>query len=222
WVSADPERLKEVLDNVIGNAIKYSPHGGSVRIGCVVEGGTENGALQVNAAEPSRESSQMVLDALDADRRGPVEDGALALTPLLAEEERLTLAARAVAVADQPTAQMSALPASASQRGANGALRVEQSADSSTTHSIDGYATITVTDEGMGIPTAERDRLFGRFARLDAARSSQIRGTGLGLYICRQVMEAMGGAIWLQDSAPGRGSTFALAVPLATPQSRDE
>lgn len=222
WVSADPERLKEVLDNVIGNAIKYSPHGGSVRIGCVVEGGTKNGAPQVNTAEPRRESGHMVLEASDADRRGPAEDGALALTPLLAEEERLTLAARAVAVADQPTAQMSALPASASQRGANGALRVEQSADSSTTHSIDGYATITVTDEGMGIPTAERDRLFGRFARLDAARSSQIRGTGLGLYICRQVMEAMGGAIWLQDSAPGRGSTFALAVPLATPQSRDE
>ncbi len=77
------------------------------------------------------------------------------------------------------------------------------------------YVTLTVADQGMGIPERERERLFGRFSRLDAARSSQIRGTGLGLYICRQLMEAMGGSIWLHDSEPGRGSVFALSLPAA-------
>jgi signal transduction histidine kinase len=74
---------------------------------------------------------------------------------------------------------------------------------------------LTVSDTGVGIAPGERAQLFGRFARLDAARASQIRGTGLGLYICRQLMEAMDGTIWLEASAPGQGSTFALALPLA-------
>jgi signal transduction histidine kinase/PAS domain-containing protein len=77
------------------------------------------------------------------------------------------------------------------------------------------YVTITVADAGIGIGAHEREQLFGRFARLEGARSGQMRGAGLGLYICRQLMEAMGGAIWLEDGAPGRGSVFALRLPLA-------
>jgi signal transduction histidine kinase len=42
---------------------------------------------------------------------------------------------------------------------------------------------------------------------------SQIRGTGLGLYICRQIVRAMGGDVWLQASVPGHGSIFAFALP---------
>jgi signal transduction histidine kinase len=123
WVWADPDRLREVLGNLVGNAIKYSPRGGTVR----VAGATE---------------------------------------------------------AAGPTA---------------------------------GYAITTVSDQGIGIAPSERHRLFERFSRLDAARSSQIRGTGLGLYICRQLIQAMGGSIWLQESALGRGSTFAVALPLVAP-----
>ncbi len=119
-VWADPDRLKEVLDNLVGNAIKYSPRGGTVRV---------TGAIETASATA-------------------------------------------------------------------------------------GYAIITVSDQGIGIAPAERHRLFERFSRLDAARSSQIRGTGLGLYICRQLIQAMGGSIWLQESAPGRGSAFAVALPL--------
>jgi signal transduction histidine kinase len=77
------------------------------------------------------------------------------------------------------------------------------------------YVTLTVADSGIGIGSSERERLFGRFSRLDGARTGQTRGAGLGLYICRQLMEAMGGAIWLEDAAPGRGSVFALRLPLA-------
>jgi signal transduction histidine kinase len=77
------------------------------------------------------------------------------------------------------------------------------------------YVTITVADSGIGIAATEREQLFGRFSRLEGARTGQMRGAGLGLYICRQLMEAMGGAIWLEDAAPGRGSVFALRLPLA-------
>ena len=65
----------------------------------------------------------------------------------------------------------------------------------------------------MGIPATERSHLFGRFSRLESAQTSQIRGTGLGLYICRQIVRAMGGDVWLQASVPGHGSVFAFALP---------
>ncbi|HYM29211.1 MAG TPA: ATP-binding protein, partial [Steroidobacteraceae bacterium] len=75
--------------------------------------------------------------------------------------------------------------------------------------------TMTVADSGIGIGAHEREQLFGRFARLDGARAGQMRGAGLGLYICRQLMEGMGGAIWLESATPGHGSVFALWLPLA-------
>jgi len=78
-----------------------------------------------------------------------------------------------------------------------------------------------VSDEGMGIAPGERSQLFGRFSRLDSARESQIRGTGLGLYICRQTMRTMGGDVWLATSAPGQGSVFAFALPAASPTDDD-
>jgi signal transduction histidine kinase len=88
------------------------------------------------------------------------------------------------------------------------------------------YHVIFVCDDGIGIPPDERQRLFGRFSRLDSARQSQIRGVGLGLYICRQTLRAMGGDIWLSESAPGKGSVFAFTLPAAeptgdTPDARD-
>jgi signal transduction histidine kinase len=70
----------------------------------------------------------------------------------------------------------------------------------------------------MGIPVTEQGNLFRRFSRLDSARASQIRGTGLGLYICRQIMRAMDGDVWLQESTPGEGSAFAFTLPAAEPQ----
>ncbi|HEX9067525.1 MAG TPA: ATP-binding protein [Ktedonobacterales bacterium] len=81
-----------------------------------------------------------------------------------------------------------------------------------TTH----YALLTVTDQGLGISPSDQAKLFGRFARLDSAREHEIRGTGLGLYICRQLAHAMGGDVWLLDSGVGRGSVFALSLPMAS------
>ena len=83
------------------------------------------------------------------------------------------------------------------------------------------YHVITVSDEGMGIAADERGHLFGRFTRLESAKTSQIRGTGLGLYICRQIVRAMSGDVWLQASVPGHGSVFAFALPEGVIPSAD-
>jgi signal transduction histidine kinase len=114
-IAADPDRLRQVLVNILDNAIKYSPDGGEVAV---------------------------------------------------------------------------------SLRGNGERLRFE------------------VRDEGLGFPEAERERLFQRFHRLDPQQRRGIGGTGLGLYISRELVERMDGRIWA-ESAPGRGAAFFIELPLA-------
>jgi signal transduction histidine kinase len=78
----------------------------------------------------------------------------------------------------------------------------------------DGKMLFTVRDEGLGIPTEEHERVFEKFYRLDPDMTHGVGGTGLGLYICRELVEGMDGRIWL-ESEPGVGSTFSFELPLA-------
>ena len=72
---------------------------------------------------------------------------------------------------------------------------------------------IAVTDQGIGIAEAERDRIFERFYRVDRARSRTTGGTGLGLAIVRNVAHAHNGDVTV-ESREGDGSTFRLRVPM--------
>jgi signal transduction histidine kinase len=76
-----------------------------------------------------------------------------------------------------------------------------------------GIARLDVRDRGVGIPAAQQARVFGRFARADNATALGIKGTGLGLYITRELVERHGGRIWF-DSVENQGTTFHLALPL--------
>jgi len=64
-------------------------------------------------------------------------------------------------------------------------------------------AVLTVTDDGPGIPEADRERVFDRFTRLDTSRSRDEGGAGLGLAIVRETVHAHGGAVHLEDASPG-------------------
>jgi signal transduction histidine kinase len=113
WVSADPERLRQILTNLVGNAIKYSPAGGQVLV----------------AAQP-----------------GP-----------------------------------------------------------------DGMVELSVSDQGLGIPAEELDRIFDPYQRVNSSATRRIKGTGLGLYIVRHLVELHGGTIRV-ESTVGRGSTFLVSL----------
>lgn len=72
---------------------------------------------------------------------------------------------------------------------------------------------LSIADRGIGIPTGQQGRLFGRFMRADNAQEYGIGGTGLGLYLCRELVERQGGRIWF-ESCEGVGSTFYVSLPL--------
>jgi two-component system sensor histidine kinase VicK len=71
---------------------------------------------------------------------------------------------------------------------------------------------VSVTDSGIGIAPEDIDHLFQKFYRIDNTATRTIGGTGLGLYLCRSIIERAGGRIWV-ESQPGSGSTFHFSLP---------
>ena len=141
-ILADPRRLREVLDNLLENASKFSPEGGvtKVRLRPVV---------QVQA--PVKEASSDYREA-----------------------------------AKQPATQ---LPRQMLE--------------------------ICVCDTGIGIPAEHLERIFDRFHRVDTRLTREINGLGLGLTICKRIVELHDGSIWAENGPEGQGSTFNVRLPVS-------
>lgn len=79
-----------------------------------------------------------------------------------------------------------------------------------------GQIQFSIRDRGLGVPAQDIPKLFNRFVRLERDIAGAVRGTGVGLYMCRVLVEAMGGRIWVESSGiPGEGSTFSFVLPAA-------
>lgn len=126
---ADPDRLEDVLDNLISNAIKYASPAKPIKIRAEVQTGVALHNLNTQSPESAKNS----------------------------------------------------------------------------------YIVLSVTDEGIGIAPENFSKLFQRFGRIEGALGKGIGGVGLGLYICKVYVEAMGGAIWV-ESSPEKGSTFSFSL----------
>jgi two-component system phosphate regulon sensor histidine kinase PhoR len=81
---------------------------------------------------------------------------------------------------------------------------------------VDGAAQLTVSDEGLGIPEADLERIFERFYRVDKARSRESGGTGLGLSIVKHLVDLLGGRVWAANRTEG-GAVFTIRLPLGPP-----
>ena len=75
--------------------------------------------------------------------------------------------------------------------------------------------TVSVQDEGLGIPPDAQAHLFQKFYRVDNSDRRQIKGTGLGLTISRKIVEAHGGRIWAESAGLAQGSRFSFTLPVA-------
>ena len=74
-----------------------------------------------------------------------------------------------------------------------------------------GTVLFSVSDEGIGIPEEQFGRLFKKFSRIDTAEAREIKGSGLGLWICHEIVSGHGGKIWV-ESEPGKGTTFRFTL----------
>lgn len=75
---------------------------------------------------------------------------------------------------------------------------------------------LTVSDTGIGIDPATLTKLFDKFVRADDAGKTNISGTGLGLYVAKQIVEGLGGKIWAESEGKGKGSRFIVEFPHST------
>ncbi|MCA9933467.1 MAG: GAF domain-containing protein [Ardenticatenaceae bacterium] len=82
---------------------------------------------------------------------------------------------------------------------------------SGTAHSE--HVTLSVRDNGIGIPKHEQHRIFQKFSRLDNALSRKTEGTGLGLFLTKAIIEAHNGRIWFTNNTDGPGTTFTFSLP---------
>jgi signal transduction histidine kinase len=96
---------------------------------------------------------------------------------------------------------------------AGGSIAIEVAVDSD-------FVAVSITDSGPGIPKAERERIFERFAQVAGQESPVRRGFGLGLTFCRLAIEAHGGQIWVQAGPNDHGSQFVFTLPLNPAQNR--
>jgi PAS domain S-box-containing protein len=80
---------------------------------------------------------------------------------------------------------------------------------------VGAHVRFSVADTGLGVPPAEQRRVFEKFYRLDPDMNRGVGGTGLGLYICRELVRRMQGRIWVESAGLGQGSTFHVELPAA-------
>ncbi|MFB9723731.1 sensor histidine kinase [Planobispora longispora] len=151
------------------------------------------------------------LDAAAPSARERIDLGRMVADELDRRERRVEVVRRlepSVTVAGDPL-QLARLLTNLmdnAERHATSAIMVTVSAH-------EGKAVLEVLDDGAGIAPAQREVVFARFTRLDAARARDAGGTGLGLPIAREIAQTHGGSLVVEDSS--RGARFVLRIPLA-------
>ena len=173
----------------------------------------------------ARYMDSLIRDLLELSRIGrtQTESEPVALAEVvedIASELRRTHPAARFVVGDLPTVQINPVRArqlftnlmeNAVRHGGRDDITLSVSAEPTLEQFV-----ITVADDGAGIPEPYRERVFGIFERLEEQSTSSGSGTGIGLTMCRKIVEQLGGSIWV-DPTP-TGTAFKIALPAAVPQ----
>ncbi len=144
---------------------------------------------------------------------GQVIDRAVAATMGLFEDRTVQLQREVAEDLPEVVADHDALLQVVINLISNAAKFTEHGAVTCWARLTDGGVHVGVTDTGIGIAPADQALVFEKFTQISDSPSNKPQGTGLGLPICREIVEAHGGRIWV-ESTPGRGSTFAFVLPV--------
>jgi len=170
------------------------------------------------------ESGEVTIDACDCDTRELIEQAAEMLQGMAQQHDiKITTQAEPLLIRADPDYMMQTLTnllgnaIKFSAPGKKVHLSVESVAGSASKVSAKApsAALFCVRDEGQGIPADKLHSIFERFQQVDSSDSRKKGGTGLGLTICRKIVEQHGGKVWA-ESQLGQGSQFYFTVPLST------
>jgi signal transduction histidine kinase len=156
----------------------------------------------------------------EGDAQGHLPPSGLVDLGVLANEEARLLRAGGDVVVDTAGVQTARARGDAGQLGralrnlGENAARHARSRITLATQQRDGIVTLTVSDDGPGIPAVDRTRIFERFARLDDSRHLSTGGFGLGLAIAADTVRRHGGTIRVDDTEAG-GASFVITLPAA-------
>ena len=182
-------------------------------LGHVHRGAVQMSHLLDSLLDASRiESGRMTIRPADVDLEAflpPLIEAVGAPAPRRALSARVAPDARSVRADPEKLGQVltNLLSNAVKYSPEGGEVRVSTRADAAS-----GRVVIEVADQGIGIPPADLPTIFDRFRRVDSDATRTIRGTGLGLYIVRSLVELQGGTVEV-ESTVGRGSTFRVALP---------
>jgi PAS domain S-box-containing protein len=165
------------------------------------------------------EAGRMKIEVADVDLKQLLKESAGALEPLAHEKGvklRITTGKQIIVQADSGKVKqvVTNLVSNALKFTDAGSISID-------THVQNNAVEVTVTDTGLGISLKDQGRLFHKFEQITSTQEGRPAGTGLGLYISRQIMQKLGGDLYIKTSTPGKGSVFAFVLPLAgTPAAK--
>lgn len=205
----DQHRILQVIINLVSNALKFTPRGGSVEVMIKCLGSVEEEPISRKGSAQSKLSRQLSSSRYPRTRHGNVSDPSAISSIPVGEVAVRT---------NSPGPSSEVNTKGISKARSQFALR-ERSTSPPPLNARNLWFEFEVEDTGPGIPESQQRLVFEPFVQGDLGLSKKYAGTGLGLSICSQLARLMGGTIILK-SQEGVGSTFTLRIPLRFTKER--
>ena len=191
WVMLDSDRLQQVVNNLVANALKFTRHG-EVRLSLAVDEQIHLTVADSGSGIPLSEQTQLFEPWYQAPsgKSHAVQGSGLGLFICREIVQRMGGSLTLTSEPDQGTTVNVLLPLA-----------------------VDEQIHLTVADSGSGIPLSEQTQLFEPWYQAPSGKSHAVQGSGLGLFICREIVQRMGGSLTL-TSEPDQGTTVNVLLPL--------